>query len=73
MRNAASGEQRTVIDLKKLPTCPNLQPKNPIFWDCMNEQESSHVKPAWKGRLIRFLIYLLVGFLCAFLYKQFKN
>lgn len=27
----------------------------------------------WKGRLIRFLIYVVAGFLCAFLYKYVKN
>lgn len=27
----------------------------------------------WKGRLLRFVIYAAVGFLCAFLYKSFKN
>ncbi len=25
----------------------------------------------WKSRIIRFLIYAVVGFLCAFLYKKF--
>jgi len=27
----------------------------------------------WKGRLIRFMIYVVIGFLCAFLYKYLKN
>ncbi len=27
----------------------------------------------WKSRLFRFLIYVIVGFLCAFLYRYFKN
>jgi hypothetical protein len=33
-----------------------------------NEQQ-----PTWKSRLIRFLIYIVVGFLCAFLYNQLKK
>lgn len=27
----------------------------------------------WKGRLVRFLIYMAVGFICAFLYKYIRN
>lgn len=27
----------------------------------------------WKGRLLRFMIYVVVGFLCAFLYKYLKK
>jgi len=30
-------------------------------------------KTTWKGRLIRFMIYVVIGFLCAFLYKYLKN
>lgn len=33
----------------------------------------SGVNTLWKGRLIRFVIYIVVGFLCAFLYKYLKN
>jgi hypothetical protein len=29
--------------------------------------------PTWKGRLLRFMIYMVIGFLCAFLYKYLKN
>jgi len=28
---------------------------------------------AWKGRLIKFLVYVVIGFLCAFLYRQMKD
>ena len=28
---------------------------------------------SWKGRLIRFIIYIVVGFLCAFLYGYLKK
>lgn len=28
---------------------------------------------SWKGRLIRFLIYAVVGFAAAFLYKYLKR
>ncbi len=28
---------------------------------------------AWRNRLLRFLLYVVIGFLCAFLYKYFKN
>lgn len=28
---------------------------------------------SWKSRLIRFLIYVVVGFACAFLYKYLKK
>ena len=27
----------------------------------------------WKRSLLKFLLYLAVGFLCAFLYNQFKK
>lgn len=27
----------------------------------------------WKGRLLRFVIYVVVGFLCAFLYNYLKK
>jgi hypothetical protein len=27
----------------------------------------------WKARLLRFIIYVAVGFACAFLYKYFKK
>jgi hypothetical protein len=26
-----------------------------------------------KGRIIRFVVYMIVGFLCAFLYGQWKD
>ena len=26
-----------------------------------------------KNRILRFLIYIIVGFVCAYIYKQFKN
>ncbi len=28
---------------------------------------------SWKSRMIRFVIYVAVGFLCAFLYRYLKN
>ncbi len=27
----------------------------------------------WKVRIIKFVIYLVVGFLCAYLFGRFKN
>ena len=30
-------------------------------------------KYAWKGLLLKFIIYIAVGFLCAFLYHQLKK
>lgn len=30
-------------------------------------------KTDWKQRLIRFLVYVVVGFACAFLYNNFRN
>lgn len=27
----------------------------------------------WKGRLLRFIIYVAVGFACAFLYRYLKK
>lgn len=27
----------------------------------------------WKGRIIRFVIYVVIGFLCAFLYKYLRK
>ncbi len=30
-------------------------------------------KTQWKSRLIRFLIYIVVGFICALLYNQLKK
>jgi hypothetical protein len=27
----------------------------------------------WKGRLLRFIIYVAVGFACAFLYRYIKK
>jgi prepilin signal peptidase PulO-like enzyme (type II secretory pathway) len=39
----------------------------------MNNPETNTEKAAWKGRLIKFLIYLAVGFLAAFLYRQLKK
>lgn len=27
----------------------------------------------WKSRLLRFLLYVVIGFLCAFLYKYLKK
>lgn len=30
-------------------------------------------KTQWKSRLIRFVTYIAVGFICALLYKQLKK
>ena len=30
-------------------------------------------KTQWKSKLIRFLIYIVVGFICALLYSQLKK
>lgn len=30
-------------------------------------------KNSWKGRLLRFALYAIVGFLCAFLYKYLRK
>jgi len=27
----------------------------------------------WKQRLIRFILFVIIGFLCAFLYRYFKR
>jgi hypothetical protein len=27
----------------------------------------------WKGRLLHFILYVVVGFLCAFLYRYLKR
>jgi hypothetical protein len=39
----------------------------------MEEQKPKQNKFPWKSRLLRFLIYLAVGFLSAFLYRQLKK
>jgi len=39
----------------------------------MDTTNSTNPKSAWKGRLIKFIVYVAIGFLCAFLYKQLKN
>jgi hypothetical protein len=39
----------------------------------MNKLESGKQNSAWKGRLLKFIIYVIVGFLCAFLYRQLKK
>jgi hypothetical protein len=39
----------------------------------MEEQAPTPDKFPWKGWLIRILIYIAVGFLCAFLYHQLKK
>lgn len=48
-------------------------PKNFYLLPDMNNPETNQPNRVWKGRLIKFIIYLVVGFLCAFLYRQFKN
>ncbi len=39
----------------------------------MDNFNTDSPKSAWKGRLIKFLIYVVVGFLCAFLYGKIKH
>jgi len=39
----------------------------------MEEQQPKPNKFPWKGWLLRFLIYLAAGFLCAFLYHRLKK
>ena len=39
----------------------------------METFETTLANNAWKGRLIKFIIYVAVGFLCAYLYRQLKN
>ncbi len=39
----------------------------------MEEPKPKQNKFPWKSWLLRFLIYLVVGFLCAFLYRQLKK
>jgi hypothetical protein len=39
----------------------------------MNNPENNAAKSAWKARIIKLLIYLVVGFLAAFLYRQLKK
>jgi uncharacterized membrane protein len=39
----------------------------------MTYMENSKQNSAWKGRLLKFIIYVIIGFLCAFLYRQLKN
>lgn len=39
----------------------------------MNNPETKNQNAAWKSRLIKFLIYVVVGFLCAFLYGKLKK
>ncbi len=39
----------------------------------MEEQKPKQNKFPWKSRLLRFIIYLVVGFLCAFIYHQLKK
>ncbi len=45
-----------------------------IFYACMSNQNTNIPKSsAWKGRLLKFIVYVIVGFLVAFLYRQMKN
>jgi prepilin signal peptidase PulO-like enzyme (type II secretory pathway) len=39
----------------------------------MGNLKANTPNPAWKGRLLKFLIYLVIGFLIAFLYGQVKK
>ena len=39
----------------------------------MTDVENGKQNSAWKGRLLKFIIYVIVGFLCAFLYRQLKK
>ena len=39
----------------------------------MEEQNPKQNKIPWKSWLLRFLIYAVTGFLCAFLYHQLKK
>ena len=39
----------------------------------MDNPETNNSKSAWKGRLLKFIIYLLVGFAAAYIYRQMKN
>lgn len=35
----------------------------------MNKEETKR----WKNGILRFVLFVVVGFLCAFLYRQLKN
>jgi len=39
----------------------------------MDNFNSNPTKTAWKGRVIRLLIYVVVGFLAAYVYRQLKK
>jgi prepilin signal peptidase PulO-like enzyme (type II secretory pathway) len=39
----------------------------------MDNPKANAPKSAWKGRLLKFVIYLVIGFLVAFLYRQLKK
>ena len=39
----------------------------------MDNLKAKSPAPAWKGRIIKFLMYLVIGFLCAFIYRQIKE
>jgi hypothetical protein len=39
----------------------------------MNNEETNSAGSAWKGHIIKLLIYVVVGFLAAYLYRQLKK
>ena len=39
----------------------------------MDNPKANSPTTAWKGRIIKLLIYVVIGFLAAFLYRQLKK